>query len=214
MAAAPDDDHLEDEQGFQELKREITCPLCLDIFREPKLLSCDHVYCKSPCLEALLVRSRNSTISCQECRVVTQVTANDVNNLRTAFHVNRLKEVVVRMKNCPMPDVEAVVSTGDRLAVNMFCKLHPMQSLDIYCSTPTCQRLIRRHCVVVDRTHINHNYDLVQKVAPGYEKALLESLVPLAGCCFTRFSELNQMILMICTRPEPIIPKIVPNILF
>ena len=107
-----------------------------------------------------------------------------------------------------------IVSTGDRLAVNMFCKLHPMQSLDIYCSTPTCQRLIRRHCVVVDRTHINHNYDLVQKVAPGYEKALLESLVPLAGCCFTRFSELNQMILMICTRPEPIIPKIVPNILF
>jgi len=86
------------EQGLKELKREITCPLCLDTFREPKLLSCNHVYCKSPCLEALLVRSRNSTISCPECRVNTQVTANEVNNLRTAFHVNRLKEVVARLK--------------------------------------------------------------------------------------------------------------------
>ena len=186
MAAAPDDDHLEDEQGFQELKREITCPLCLDIFREPKLLSCDHVYCKSPCLEALLVRSRNSTISCPECRVVTQVTANEVNNLRTAFHVNRLKEVVARLKKCPlqtqiMPDDEGDISAGggaDRLAVNMFCKLHPSQSLDIYCSTSTCQRLICRDCVVVDRTHENHDYDLVEKVAPGYKKALLESLDP------------------------------------
>jgi len=178
MAVASDVDDHKVEQGLRELKQEITCPLCLDIFKEPKLLSCDHVYCKSPCLEALLVRSRSSTISCPECRVVTQVTANDVNNLRTAFHVNRLKEVVVRMKNCPTPDVEAVVSTGDRLAVNVPCKLHPSQSLDIFCSTSTCQRLICRDCVVVDRTHENHDYDLVEKIAPGYKKALRESLNP------------------------------------
>jgi len=187
MATAPDDDdNQEGEQGIQQLKQEITCPLCLDTFREPKLLSCDHVYCKSPCLEALLVRSRNSTISCPECRVVTQVTANEVNSLRTAFHVNRLKEVVVRLKKCPlqtqfMPDDEGGISTGrsaDRLAVKMFCKLHPSQSLDIFCSTCTCQRLICRDCVVVDRTHENHDYDLVEKVASGYKKALLESLDP------------------------------------
>ena len=42
----------------------------------------------------------------------------------------------------------------------------------------TCQRLICRDCVVVDRTHENHDYDLVEKVAPGYKKALLESLDP------------------------------------
>ena len=184
---APDtdmtDDH-DDEQGIKELKHEITCPLCLDTFREPKLLSCDHVYCRSPCLEALLVQNKNSTISCPECRTITQVTTNDVNNLRTAFHVNRLKEVVARMKKCPMPhsdDAEAVAPTAqaggtDRLAVTMPCKLHPSQSTDLFCST--CQRLICRDCVVVDRTHENHDYDLIEKVAPRYKKALLESLDP------------------------------------
>jgi len=155
MVTAP---HI--DEGLKELKQEITCPLCLDTFREPKLLSCDHVYCKSPCLEDLLVQSRSSTITCPECRVVTQVTANDVNNLRTAYRVNRLKEVVVRMKKCPKPDA---VRGTDRLEVNIFCKLHPSQSLDIFCSTRTCQRLICRDCVVVDRTHENHDYDLVDE---------------------------------------------------
>ena len=183
MATAPDiPENQDDEQGIKELKQEITCPLCLDIFKEPKLLSCDHVYCRSPCLEVLLVRSKNSTISCPECRVVTLVAANDVNDLRTAFHINRLKEVVLRMKKCPvplrLPDDEAVVSTGDRLTVNMLCKWHPTQSLDIFCSTCTCQRLICRDCVVLDRTHENHDYDLIEKVAPAYKKALLESLDP------------------------------------
>ena len=110
------------------------------------------------------------------------MTANDVNDLRTAFHVNRLKEteVVVRGKNCPKPD-EAVASTiggTDRQVVNMLCKLHPSRSLDIFCGTCTCQCLICRDCVAVDRTHENHEYDLVEKVAPGYKKALLESLNP------------------------------------
>ena len=189
MATSPDIAEKQDghgEQGLKELQQEITCPLCLDTFREPKLLSCDHAYCKSPCLEALLVRSKNSTISCPECRVVTQVTANDVNGLRTAFHVNRLKAVVLRLKKCPkpLPGDEAVASTvrpadgTDRLAVNMLCKLHPSQSLDLFCSTCTCQCLICRDCVVVDRTHENHHYDLIEKVAPGYKKALLESLDP------------------------------------
>ena len=185
MATAPDLDDHDDEQGLKQLKQEIICPLCLDTFREPKLLSCDHVYCKSPCLEALLVRSRNSTISCPECHVVTQVTANEVSNLRTAFHVNRLKDVVVQLKKCSMPLLgdEAIVSTvrpdgTNCQAVNMLCKLHPSQSLDLFCSTCTCQRLICRDCVVVDHTHENHDYDLIEKVAPRYKKALLESLDP------------------------------------
>jgi len=78
-----------------------------------------------------------------------------------------------------VPDDEGGISTdrrADRLAVKMFCKLHPSQSLDIFCSTCTCQRLICRDCVVVDRTHENYDYDLVEKVVPGYRKALLESL--------------------------------------
>ena len=32
------------EKGLEEL--EITCPICQDYFREPKILPCFHYYCK------------------------------------------------------------------------------------------------------------------------------------------------------------------------
>ena len=75
----------------QVLENEITCALCLDLFKEPKRLPCDHVYCKD-CLRGLALQSLNATISCPECRTLTQVPGNDVNNLPTAFQINRLIE--------------------------------------------------------------------------------------------------------------------------
>ena len=53
------------------LEKEIICPLCLDIYKEPKKLPCDHVYCKD-CLKSLAEVTANATISCPECRSITQ----------------------------------------------------------------------------------------------------------------------------------------------
>ena len=58
-------------EGHSILKRlqsEVTCPLCLDIFTEPKKLPCDHVYCRA-CLHGLALRNIDGTISCPECRM-------------------------------------------------------------------------------------------------------------------------------------------------
>ena len=71
------------------LEKEITCALCLDIFKEPKKLTCDHVYCKV-CLGMLARRNASATISCPECRTTTQLPQGTIENLPTAFHMNRL----------------------------------------------------------------------------------------------------------------------------
>jgi len=34
------------EKGLEELEEEITCPVCQDHFRKPKILPCLHYYCK------------------------------------------------------------------------------------------------------------------------------------------------------------------------
>ena len=71
------------------LEEEITCPLCLGIFVDPKRLPCDHIYCKA-CLQNLASRNVTATIPCPECRKLAQLPDGDVSKLPSAFRVNRL----------------------------------------------------------------------------------------------------------------------------
>ena len=54
----------------RKLEKEITRPLCLEPLEQPNRLACDHIYCNLPCLEGLLEKTGNSTVTiiCRECR--------------------------------------------------------------------------------------------------------------------------------------------------
>ena len=59
-----------DEQGSynaEHIERLLQCAICLDRYRQPKLLPCQHTFCESPCLEGL-VRGLTRSIKCPECR--------------------------------------------------------------------------------------------------------------------------------------------------
>ena len=135
------------QEGIKKLQEEITCPLCLDDFNDPKRLPCGHVYCKVPCLQGLLQLSMSSTVTCPECRSVAQVPANDLDNLPKAFQINRLKEVLseLQLSGC----------------IDHPCPNHPSQSQDLYCET--CQKLICRYCIAVAHQHQDHKYSLCQR---------------------------------------------------
>ena len=173
MAAAP-----EGEEFTKTLQDEITCPLCLDVFEDPKILSCHHIYCKAPCLKGLALRSGNRTISCPECRKITPVPGNDVASLPPAFQINRLKEVFRRMQSQQSQDSSATstedVDLGSQNGKGGRCARHTTQHLELFCST--CQELICRDCIVIDRSHDNHEYDQVEKVAADYRKSVLDDL--------------------------------------
>ena len=143
-------------QVKQILEKEVTCPLCLDLFKDPKKLPCDHVYCKG-CLRSLALHSLNATISCPECRTHTQVQGNDVNNFRTAFQTNRLIEA--------FQQVQIRVETDSPSATEM-CQVHPTQPLAIYCET--CKKQLCRDCVLMTKEHVSHEYGFFAEVAPKY----------------------------------------------
>ena len=48
------------------------CPLCHEMFANPRLLPCLHTFCKR-CLENLVV-PRSSSLSCPACRTDVQLT--------------------------------------------------------------------------------------------------------------------------------------------
>ncbi|TNN49882.1 E3 ubiquitin/ISG15 ligase TRIM25 [Liparis tanakae] len=61
MAAA-----AESEQ-FSVLQEELTCPVCLDLYRDPHLLPCGHNFCKA-CMDRLKRQGDRGRFRCPECR--------------------------------------------------------------------------------------------------------------------------------------------------
>ena len=137
---------MAENQVKQVLEKEITCPLCLDLFKEPKKLPCDHVYCKE-CLRGLALCSLNATISCPECRTLTQVPNNDVNNFPTAFRVNRLtglfQQVQVRVET-DSPNASEICHTRK----NQLC----------------------RDCILMTTEHADHKYGFFKEFTPKYRE--------------------------------------------
>ncbi|XP_067381579.1 E3 ubiquitin/ISG15 ligase TRIM25-like isoform X1 [Channa argus] len=61
------------------LQEELTCPVCLDLYRDPHLLPCGHNFCKT-CLDHLKQQSERGRFRCPECR--------DNHRCGTAFQKN------------------------------------------------------------------------------------------------------------------------------
>ena len=150
---------------LKKLKSEVTCPLCLDIFTEPKRLPCDHVYCKA-CLQGLSLRSNTANISCPECRKDLAIPSNGVADYSTPSQVNRL--VVMYHESLKPAKTEA---DTPQLAT---CEVHSSQLLAIYCET--CEKLVCSSCVIhlcakedhnhgnIDEMILKHENDLSQKI--------------------------------------------------
>ena len=55
-----------------KISKHLECPVCMDIFRDPRILPCAHTICKG-CLESLI---QNSSIECPVCRAKHAIPPN------------------------------------------------------------------------------------------------------------------------------------------
>ena len=73
----------------------LTCPICYQLFNNPKYLPCHHSYCEQ-CLEKMQVQNK---IICPECRNEATVPAGGVKDLPNNFFINRMvDELVLKCK--------------------------------------------------------------------------------------------------------------------
>ena len=117
MAEAPDPV----EKGLEELEEEITCPVCQEHFRDPKILPCLHYYCKECVRQLALQTGPNRPFACPECRRGTVLPQNDPDQLPTAFFVNRMKELRTKMGKAH-GKVEALCEVCSGAKVEAFCR--------------------------------------------------------------------------------------------
>ena len=85
---------------LHNLREEVSCSVCSDIFTDPKHLPCLHIFCLH-CLKQWHIKSRGGdTIKCPNCQAVSRVPeSGDLKDLPTSFYLNGLIDVLA-IKEC------------------------------------------------------------------------------------------------------------------
>ena len=111
-------------------KEDVTCTVCLDRLKDPRLLPCLHAYCKT-CLEGILSKSKEKNrIVCPQCRSNHAVPSGGVE----AFPSDMLLESALKfysLKDEPKKAVSCNMCTEDDPAT-------------VYC--PTCGKFLCAFC--------------------------------------------------------------------
>ena len=155
------------KKSLAELRREITCPICQENYTDPKLLPCNHYFCKECILQLVRWAGAGKSISCPKCRKEILLPKESLEKLETAFFINSIQESIASLERA-----QCAAKAEDSLAKN--CRVHE-EPLIVYCFD--CGNLICSHCMVKD--HNGHKLELHKVAAPDARKKLMEKLGPL-----------------------------------
>ena len=163
-------------ERLKKLEEQLNCSICLDTYTDPKTLQCFHVFCRQ-CLVPLEVRDQQGQLSltCPTCR---QVTARGVAGLQSAFHINKLleilKESVKKLENAPATPERATPTDLNPVNKASHCFVHEDKELELYCET--CGELICYKCVTKSGKHHSHDYEELNVAFEKYKEEIMPSL--------------------------------------
>ena len=120
------------EKALQKIQEQVTCGICLEPYKQPKLLKCFHVFCEQ-CLQTL-VRREGQSLPCPACRKVTQLPVGGVSELQGAFYIHYLFDIQDALKK---------VSSSDQTMCNKCKKREAVR----FCRTCdfVCERCVETH---------------------------------------------------------------------
>ena len=159
---------------LKSLEDEVKCPLCIDIFTEPKKLSCDHAIC-CQCLENLILKSHNGILTCPVCRNTTALQASGASQFPTAHQVNRLIDIY--QKTLQEQSQAAPTPAATEQPQLPLCSLHNQQPLALYCET--CQKTICRDCALTSCAAKKHDYGFLKDMVEKYRDEIDKEMLPI-----------------------------------
>ena len=145
------------EPLVKNLKKQVTCSICLDTYTDPKILSCFHTFCRK-CLEEHARKThRQGKFRCPECQAEIDLPeGNRFDRLSTSFIHNSLL---------------GLLETEDRedLLKPPFCSQHKNERLRYFCSS--CGACICPVCFAED--HRGHEFDVIEKALQEDKKYIM-----------------------------------------
>ncbi|XP_070182067.1 tripartite motif-containing protein 59-like [Littorina saxatilis] len=130
----------------------LSCSLCLDTLKNPKLLQCHHTFCEA-CLLGLRDNVGNNYLHCPQCRKGIKLSRDGIRRLQTNFYLTPLLE--------QQQDV---------------CGEHPGEELRFVCVP--CNKAICRTCLL--QHHNQHELQDLEKAMKN-AKAKLKKIPGLVG---------------------------------
>ncbi|GAB1292465.1 Tripartite motif-containing 30D [Apodemus speciosus] len=142
---------------LEMIKEEVTCPICLELLKEPVSADCNHSFCRA-CITLNYESSRNTEGegNCPVCRV-----PYTFGNLRPNRHVANIVERLEGFKSIPEEEqkVNVCVQHGEKL--QLFCRN------DMMAICWLCER---------SQEHRGHQTALVEEVDHEYKEKLQAAL--------------------------------------
>ena len=146
-------------QALQQLEDQLTCSICFNAFKKPKLLNCAHVFCQG-CIQQLVrpARRGRSLVTCPFCSKETTLPEGGVTALQDAFYLNSLTEIqdtLGKVEEGESEDPAPSAPYREEVGPIVVCSIHGKE-LELYCET--CSVMICVHCTV--KEHCGHQFGL------------------------------------------------------
>ncbi|XP_057634759.1 tripartite motif-containing protein 30A-like [Chionomys nivalis] len=139
------------------IKEEVTCPICLELLKEPVSADCDHIFCRACItLNSESSKGKEGEGICPVCR-----DSYLFGNLRPNWHVANIVERLKEFKSSPEEEQHMNV-----------CELHG-EKLQLF-----CEKDMVAICWLCERSqeHRGHQTALIEEMANKYKK-LLQSVL-------------------------------------
>ena len=147
---------------FKNLKKQVTCSICLETYTEPKTISCLHTFCCECLKRHARVSQRQGKFRCPECQAEIDLPeGNRFDRLPNSFfHKNLL----------------GVIEAEDRQAIPRqqqgTCSQHTEERVRYYCSS--CEMFVCPICVTED--HRGHAFDVLEKAVQEGKKSIMSAV--------------------------------------
>ena len=124
------------EQALEKLSDQLSCSVCLEEYRRPRVLPCLHIFCEA-CLEKLVGAQRDKlSVPCPNCRKPAPLPQGGVSSLPSAFYIQHLFEVREALEKVRNPKKTQCDKCGEG-EVQGFCR--------------DCGQFICQHCLDTHR---------------------------------------------------------------
>ncbi|ETN74361.1 zinc finger, C3HC4 type [Necator americanus] len=176
---------------LEKIEQLLTCPICLDRYKQPKLLPCQHTFCY-PCLESC-ADSLHRTLKCPECRAEHSIPYDGVKAFQTNYTLTGFLEIHLQATPDSAAEIEEYIHRYN-LERCKICDEKADCEVCAHCDRKACKECRQTHMDMLKRdlarllnqvlTRVTTRIQGHQSESPedfkmlrGYSSVLLENIV-------------------------------------